>query len=97
MTVKVYVDWDNQEIRQESDKKEWIAEYVENRLSSDYDLEDFLGDLFDHTEHYRYPKAYLLNATEEERKEIIDKFEKRAYEDAEEAFYDNHEEIEIEI
>lgn len=97
MTIKIYVDWDNQEIRQESDKKEWIAEYVENRLSSDYDLEDFLDDLFNNTEHCRCPMAYLLKATEGAKEEIIDKFEKRAYEDAEEAFYDNHEEIEIEI
>ena len=97
MTLTIYVDWDNQKIRQESDKKEWIAEYMADRLSSDDDLEDFLDDLFNHTEHCRCPKAYLLNATEGARKEIIDKIEKRAYEDAEEAFYDNHEEIEIEI
>lgn len=97
MTIKIYVDWDNQEIRQEADKKGWIADYVANCLDSDYDLEDFLDELFDRTEHCRCPKAYLLNATEGARKEIIDKFEKRAYEDAEEAFYDNHEEVEIEI
>ena len=97
MKVKIYIDWDEQEVRQENDKKEWIAEFVADRMSSDYDLEEFLDDLFDHTEHYRYLKAYLLNATEGERKEIIDKFEKKAYEDAEEEFCDSHEEIEIDI
>ena len=97
MKVKIYIDWSEQEVRQEADKISWVAEFVADRLSSDYDLENFLDDLFNHTEPYRYPKAYLLNATEAERKEIIDKFEKQAYEDAEEEFCDSHEEIEIEI
>ena len=97
MMVKIYVDWSEQEVRLEADKKAWIADFVADRLSSDYDLENFLDELLGETEHYRYPKAYLLNATEEERKEILDKFEKQACEDAEEEFYDSHEEIEIAI
>ena len=97
MMVKIYVDWNEQEVRLEADKEEWITEYAADHLSSDSDLENFLDDVFDGTEHYRYPKAYLLNAPEGAREEIIDKFKKHAYKEAEEEFYDTHEEIEIEI
>ena len=97
MKVKIYIDWGEQEVRQEADKKAYIAELASDRLGSDYDLENFLDDLLDQTEHYRYPRAYLLNAPEEARKEILSKFEQQIYKEAEEDFNESHEEVEIEI
>lgn len=87
MTIKVYVDWRNEEILTEEEYNERLKEMAESLRTSDYDFSKFLEEHYSHRE--------LWDADEKGRAKIM-KFWASKCMDAAECELD-YEEVELEV
>ena len=94
MTIKVYVDWEEQEVCTDRDSDEWIDDQAKGYYEDSDALDEFLNDL---TSPMRNSLVYLLNLSENEKQEIMKKFREHCKELATEDFNEKHEEFEIGI
>lgn len=78
MKVKVYVNWENQQVLGEKEFDELIADKIKNKIDDDYELNNFL----------EWEKSYTLSEvfdfTEADKKMIMEEFRKYCEEGAEE-------------
>ena len=100
MKVFVYVNWREEEIITEKEYKAKIKEVKEDKENfDDYRvscLNDYIEEFIDHSSH---PLTYetVFNFTEAERQKILDNI-KEGYEgQVEEEFFEEWEEVEIDI
>lgn len=64
--MKIYINWDNREIKTETDFLELIDNTTSKKAETDYTLDDYLG------EHYTYEEIFYFN--EEQKQKIINKW-----------------------
>ena len=82
MTIKIYVNWRDEEVLTEDEYNELVREMAEDLRTSDYNFSEFLEDNYSHRE--------LWEADEERRAEIMEHWVDKCFEAAEcELGYDN--------
>lgn len=64
MTIKVFVDWRNEEILTEEEYNKRAREFAEDLRTSDYDFSEFLEENYSHRE--------LWEADEKQRAKIME-------------------------
>ena len=87
MTIKIFVDWRNEEILTEEEHNKRAEELAEEFRTSDYDFSEFLKMNYSHRE--------LWDANEEERAEIMEDWAYRCLDEAYDAL--GFEEVELEV
>lgn len=87
MTIKVFVDWRNEEILTEEEYDKRARELAEEFRTSDYEFSEFLEQRYTHRE--------LFEANEKERATIMECWVDKCLEDA---YYElGHDEVELEV
>lgn len=64
MTIKIFVNWRNEEVLTEDEYNELVKEMAEDLRDSDYDFSEFLTENYSHRD--------LWDADEEERDRIME-------------------------
>ena len=77
MKVKVYVNWEEQEILSESEFSEMIANKTKEKIDDDYELNHFL----EYQSTYSYSEVFRLTAKEKDK--IYKEFQEYCREEAE--------------
>lgn len=94
MKIKIYVDWENREVYDETSKEIEIQRRAEERKSDPYAFDEFLGE---HLEDETNPYVTLFNASEESRVEVRESWGRDCVDWAKDDFIEETEEIEIEV
>lgn len=100
MKVKLYVNWQDEEILKEKEYEEKILEAAKDREENDdYDFSDFLDDYLDRNHGCCRSEqlAYLFRMNEEERKKILELWKVNCLEVARINFPNDYKVIEIEV
>ena len=103
MKVKIFVDWSRQEIMNQKEGEEKLASHLKDQADYEDYRTDYLNDIIEDwlkkhpTTHYSefYKKIFDLSA--EERAEIEAKCRESYKEQVEQDFFDDWEEVEIEV
>ena len=103
MKVKIFVDWSKQEIMNQKEGEEELASHLKDQIGYEYYRTDYLNDIIEDwlkkhpTTHYSefYKKIFDLSA--EERAEIEAKCRESYKEQIEQDFFDDWEEVEIDV
>lgn len=77
MKVKIFVNWEKQEILSESEFSEMIADKTKEKIDDDYELSHFL----EYQSTYSYSEVFRL--TPEEKDKIYKEFREYCEEEAE--------------
>lgn len=77
MKVKIYVNWEKQQVLSDSEFSEMIADKAKEKINDDYELNHFL----EHQSLYSYSEIFWL--TQEERDKIYKEFREYCEEEAE--------------
>lgn len=94
MKIKIYVDWENREVYDETSKEMEIQRRAKEREFDNYAFDEFLGE---HLEDEANPYVTLFNASEESHTEIRESWERDCVDWAKDEFIEDTEEIEIEV
>lgn len=94
MTIKVYVDWAEQEVCTDQDRDGWIKDQANGYYEDEDELNRFLNALVTDVKN---PLAFLLDLNENARQEIMKKFKERCKELAIDDFDDKHEKFTVGI
>lgn len=87
MTIKIYVNWYDQEVLTEAEYNERAKEMAEQLRSSDYGFSEFLEQHYSHRE--------LFEANEEERATILENWAEECLNDAYDELGYNEEVLEV--
>ena len=87
MTIKIFVDWQNEEILTEEEYEKRVKEMAENLRTRDYDFSEFLEAKYSHLE--------LWEADEKQRAKIMEHWVDKCLEDA--YCEQDHEEVILEV
>lgn len=89
MKIKIYIDWNNEEILQEKHKEEQIKSIADDLRSEQDVANDVLSDDFTYAECFYFDK--------EQRERVNDVIETAITRKAKDIFDDRYEEITLEI
>ena len=87
MTIKVFVDWQNEEILTEEEYDKRVKEMAEDLRTNDYIFSEFLEERYSHRE--------LWDADEKQRAKIMEHWVDQCLEDAYRE--QGYEEVELEV
>lgn len=96
MKIKIYVDWNNREVYDETSKEMEIQRLAKESKNDDYCFDDFLCDYCDRNLG-RHERVELFKMSEEKRAEVLAEFEKECLISAKDNFNDETEEYEFEV
>ena len=96
MKIKIYVDWENRQVYDETSKEAEIKRRAEVMNDDDYYLEEFLDD-YGNRNLGRCERAELFKMSVEKRAEVLAEFNQECSTCAKDDFIEETEEFEFEV